>query len=307
MNDLNLTKIKDLLSQEYNSEISNIKAVGTGEWSQAFFFKVGDEEKVIRFSKYPEDFLCDQFAHSFSGANLPIPKIEILKETFGYHYAISTRVLGDYLEQQFTVDEYLPALLALFQALYSADVTKSKGFGGLDSNANGQKSTWAQFVTEITDDHTDLRLKNWQIKLEKYPEIHKVFESGKEKITKLIKYCPEERHLVHNDLLHFNVLVAREEITAVLDWGCAIYGDSIYDLATFITWQFYYPNLKDVDFITPYKAYFANKGMQFENFEERLLCYQLRILLDTIVYNAYKNDVTNLQLTAVRLENLLYK
>jgi thiamine kinase-like enzyme len=38
-------------------------------------------------------------------------------------------------------------------------------------------------------------------------------------------------HLVHSDLLHYNVLVAADRVTAVLDWGSSLYGDFLFDLA----------------------------------------------------------------------------
>ena len=36
---------------------------------------------------------------------------------------------------------------------------------------------------------------------------------------------PQERHLIHSDLLNFNVLVADDLISAVIDWGSSLYGD----------------------------------------------------------------------------------
>ena len=40
-----------------------------------------------------------------------------------------------------------------------------------------------------------------------------------------------------------NVLVQEERITAVFDWGCALYGDHLYDLAWFEFWAPWTPQL----------------------------------------------------------------
>ncbi|HEX2324018.1 MAG TPA: phosphotransferase [Chloroflexota bacterium] len=47
----------------------------------------------------------------------------------------------------------------------------------------------------------------------------------------LVEACTEGRHLIHSDLLHYNVLVSEEQISAVLDWGCGMFGDFLYDVA----------------------------------------------------------------------------
>ena len=53
----------------------------------------------------------------------------------------------------------------------------------------------------------------------------------------------QERHLIHSDLLNYNVLVADGRISAVIDWGCAMYGDFLYDLAWFEFWAPWYAGL----------------------------------------------------------------
>ena len=57
------------------------------------------------------------------------------------------------------------------------------------------------------------------------------FEEAYEYLQALADCVPKERHLIHSDLLHYNVLVKADRITGVLDWGCGMYGDFLYDLA----------------------------------------------------------------------------
>jgi hygromycin-B 4-O-kinase len=41
---------------------------------------------------------------------------------------------------------------------------------------------------------------------------------------------------VHGDMVNHNVLVQDPRITAVIDWGNALYGDWLYDAAWLIFW-----------------------------------------------------------------------
>lgn len=40
-----------------------------------------------------------------------------------------------------------------------------------------------------------------------------------------------------------NIFVNKDKITGVFDWGCALYGDHLYDLALFEFWAPWYPHL----------------------------------------------------------------
>src|SRR5207247_2258152 len=65
----------------------------------------------------------------------------------------------------------------------------------------------------------------------------------------LVERCPELRHLIHADLLNFNVLVEDDRIGALLDWGSAMFGDFLYDLAWLSFWWPFFPKWSQVDVI----------------------------------------------------------
>lgn len=58
------------------------------------------------------------------------------------------------------------------------------------------------------------------------------FDEAFERLQHLADVCPEERHLIHDDLLNRNVLVEDDRIVALLDWGSSKYGDFLYDVAS---------------------------------------------------------------------------
>jgi aminoglycoside phosphotransferase (APT) family kinase protein len=52
---------------------------------------------------------------------------------------------------------------------------------------------------------------------------------------------PPPRQLIHSDLLYRNVLIQGNVLTAVLDWGNAMYRDGLYDLAWLLYWWRWFP------------------------------------------------------------------
>ncbi len=149
------------------------------------------------------------------------------------------------------------------------------------------------------------RLRGWKEKLASNKQVNELYWRGRQRLLDLIPLCPEERHLVHNDLLHFNLIMRDHQVMAVIDWGCGLWGDFLYDLAMFQTWQFYYPAMAGINFAEEARRSFAGKNVPLRNFEERLQCYQIHLLLDSLTYNAWKEDPTNLDITARRLAETL--
>ncbi len=109
-----------------------------------------------------------------------------------------------------------------------------------------------------------------------------------------------ERHLIHSDLLNYNVLVADGRISAVIDWGCAMYGDFLYDLAWFEFWAPWYAAWRGIDFRREAARHYASIGLDVPRFEERLTGCQIHIGLAAQAYNAFKERWDALEETARR-------
>ena len=115
----------------------------------------------------------------------------------------------------------------------------------------------------------------------------------------LIDCCPDERYLVHADYGFGNVLVQDGKITAVLDWANAAYGDFMYDVAWLTIG---YPQ-HDVPGM--FRGFYREKGRQVPNFDDRLLCCQLYISLDSQVWYAKSNQPTQYARMRAYTEELL--
>ncbi|HYX51247.1 MAG TPA: phosphotransferase, partial [Ktedonobacteraceae bacterium] len=107
----------------------------------------------------------------------------------------------------------------------------------------------------------------------------------------LVERCPEERSLVHSDLLNRNVLTSAGTITAVLDWGSSFYGDALYDVAWFSFYEPWFPQFQELQVSQRLLEDFkADPYMNTIDLDARLLCYQLDIGIGSITYNAFKKD-----------------
>jgi hygromycin-B 4-O-kinase len=127
-----------------------------------------------------------------------------------------------------------------------------------------------------------------------------LFEEAYERLLTLADRIPKERYLIHSDLLHYNVLVHADRVTGVLDWGCGMYGDFLYDLAWLCFWQPWYPAWQGIDFQAEATRHYAEIGLDVPHFEERLRCCQIHIGLAGQAYLAYAGNWTDLQETAQR-------
>jgi hygromycin-B 4-O-kinase len=300
-------QLQRFLSGHLQAEISDIEPVGQGAWSKAFSFTANERRKVIRFSSYGEDFKKDRFSTQYASGTLPIPQIQEIGEEFGLFFAISPFVDGKMIDHLTAEEmrEALPALMDLLNALREVDGSQTRGYGGFGADGNAVISSWQEFLTLNPHDSPESRLYGWQEKLSGNKEIEEVYRRGRQRLLDLIPFCPEERHLVHNDLLHENLIMQENRVAAVIDWGCALWGDFLYDLAMYTTWQFYYPSMTGIDFIEAARQAFQAKNVPLLYFRERLQCYEIHLLLDSLVYNTWKEDPINLGITVQRMKEIL--
>jgi aminoglycoside phosphotransferase (APT) family kinase protein len=81
--------------------------------------------------------------------------------------------------------------------------------------------------------------------------------------------------------------VQDDRISAVIDWGNALYGDFLHDIACFSFWASWYRTMDGIDWEVEAKKHFETIGLEVPNIEERLLCYKIHIGLDAQAYNAF--------------------
>jgi hygromycin-B 4-O-kinase len=289
---------------------ASLQRVGHGEWSQAYFVTTSTgRELVARFSATDEDFRKDQLAAGFASADLPMPRLlEVGSVDDGQFYAISERARGEFIEERdaASMERMLPSLLATLDCARQVDVSHTTGYGLWHADGNAPHPTWRDVLVGIVDDPPSARTHGWRERLPETPLAHHAFDAGYARLQTLVDACPNARHLVHSDLLNFNVLVEGDRISAVLDWGSAIYGDFLWDLAWWTFWQPWYTAWASVDIVGAAVAHYRQIGLDVANFSERLRCYELAIGLDGLAYQAWAaRSPENLEWTARRVLGLL--
>jgi hygromycin-B 4-O-kinase len=295
------------LVERYGAGVTDVAELGAGDWSRAFSFRQDDRDLVIRFGRHLDDFRKDQKAVAFTRAELPVPAVLEVGEALGGYYAVSERHFGTFLE---ALDEcgwrtVIPALLRALDTLRGIEPPGS----GIDwvAEPGSVPLRWREWLVASLEDRPGERVSGWREKLKRTPEIEQVFVSGERAMRALLPACPEDRHLVHSDLLNRNVLAAEDasRLEAVFDWGCSLAGDFLYEVAWFTFWSPWYPALESLDFRRVVRAHYETIGLQVESLEERLACYELHIGIGHLGYAAFSGREEHLPPIARRTLQVL--
>ncbi|MBN2004517.1 MAG: aminoglycoside phosphotransferase family protein [Anaerolineae bacterium] len=304
---ITIQKARAFLAGHLGVEPSEITQIGEGAWSRCFGFSHDGQDLVIRFGKYVSDFQKDQLAYRYATPALPIPEVlEIGQAMDDTYYAISRRVYGVALESV-SAEQWLalvPAVVAALEAMRTADLSATVGFGGWDADGNAFHRSWSDRLLSVGEDTPDQRGHGWRKRLAKSPQGEATFAWGFDLLKQIVDDTVP-RGLLHCDLTNRNVMVNGEQITGVLDWGCSVYGDHLYDLARFEFWSPWHPQLDIESLKSAVEQRWAEEGYVPENKDYRLVASHLHIGLEHLAYHAHLGDWTTLSAIAERMRALV--
>ena len=294
------------LADYFNSGPVDVTLIGEGAWSRCFGFRHSGDDLAIRFGKHVEDFHKDELAAAYATRDLPIPAVLAVGPAFDGYFAISKRAYGVPLENV-SPDEWrnvVPMVVALLEAMRTADISATTGFGGWDAAGRGSHATWSSHLLSVAEHSPEHRTYGWRDRLAEVPAGEEAFAWGLALLEAVVS-DDIPRGLTHCDLINRNVLTDGSRITAVFDWGCSRYGDPLYDLAWFEFWAPWLPNLDMPLLRMGLQARWDAVGYVPADFERRLMACHLHIGLDHLGYNAFVGDHETLLATAARMRALV--
>lgn len=286
------------ISDRYGNRAGRLSALGAGEWSQAYALTLDGREAVVRFGAYGDDFAKDEAMSHFSSSQLPIPKVLALGAAPQGFFIVSERAHGSLLDD---LDEAamriaLPNFLKTLDAIGSLDVSSGRGYGLWRPDATAPHASWCEALLDV--DNENDRIAGWRATMATSQTAVMAFEVAYAQLQELAPTLPGERLLIHNDLLHFNVLVQGPDVTGVLDWGNAQYGDALYDAAWLLYFWPWYPAWAGIDIRAELDRHWQTRGFHPADLETRLRCYQLHIGLDAMSYTAFTGRFGDLERNA---------
>lgn len=302
---IDIGQAQTFLAGHFDSEPEAVAFIGEGAWSQCFGFRVGDQDLVIRFGQYVDDFQNDQRAYAFATPDLPIPEVLDIGRAFTGYYAISTRAHGIPLER-LSASQWLaivPALVYALEAMRTTDLSATSGMGGWGADGNAPHPSWSSHLLAVGDDTPGRRTYGWRQRLALSPQGEAAFAWGFD-LLRQVADIAVPRCLLHCDLINRNVLVNEDQISGVFDWGCSLYGDHLYELAWFEFWAPWHPEL-DIQYLrSELEHRWRVVGYAPKDQAARLMACYVHIGLDHLAYNAFIEDWAAVLATAERMQTL---
>jgi aminoglycoside phosphotransferase (APT) family kinase protein len=304
---LTVAQVEEFLARHTQQTITNISPLVGGEWSQAFAFNMNGRSCVIRFGRHAEDYKKDKLASGFSSKYLPIARVLEVGSAFEGYFAISEQAFGEMLNELGPDDmqKIVSAVMQMLNAMREADVSSTQGLGRWGTDGDAPYSSWKSYLLRIEYDDPERRPHGWRAKLASSPMGDSVFMKALERLKELIDVCPEERHLIHGDLPHSNVLVKDDQISTVIDWGNSAYGDFLYDVAWVSYCVSWHPAMKGIDWEGEAEKFYSSIGVALPNFKERLLCYKLHIGLEAQSTSAFTERWDELKINTEKILKLV--
>lgn len=297
-------EVTHIVEQLFGAEVTAVTSLRSGAWSSAMAVETPNGAYVVRFAQTPDDFRCDQHASKYGSARLPIPQVHGIGRLGDRWWCISDRMPGVHLDELDAngLAKTLPSVAEMLIAIRDVDSGSTSGYGGWDADGNGIFATFGEQLLSVAIDNPEERAGGWSRFLREHTFEQSVFERGLAEMERLTPYLSPTRQLIHMDTINYNVTVVDHRVSGIFDWGCAMWGDAIYDLAWFRFWNPWYPQWADVAVPDRLEDLV---GIQGDHANERMMCCLLHIGIGHIRYNAFLGDAKGMNDVAVATERLL--
>ncbi len=297
---LDQSSIHPFLSQRF-ARVADLESLQGGEWSSAYGFNVGSDQLVVRFGPYREDFEKEDVASTWRLPALPIPEVLEIGDAFGGAYIVSRRKQGVKLAdvESSRVNSVVRNLVELLVSVQTIRLPGT-GYGiWLAPTCNAPYPSWRAYLQSVRD-RDESRLVDWRAKLSAFANGMETFSLGCEVFQAQLRHVPNTRHVIHADLLLNHLIAPDNSVSAIFDWGNAMAGDPLYDIAWIAACIPWFPSIDRSHLLAVARSLF---GVMFS--EERLKIYEFHILLAEMPYLAFADRGQELMEAFDRLKVVL--
>lgn len=276
--DRNLKPLLALLGDALGgSPISDLRPIVGGDRSSAYSFTADGEGLILRINSDNTGFLKDKYAYDHFSALLPIPKAVKTGHYTNKYYSITKKCQGITLQASTPLSEIcIQDLAKTLDAIRETVIPADSMYGTWDPHGIATCGTWQEWLQKdyILVEKNDGNYFKWD-EITGLPTIDReIIAQLKRKIDTLITFVPNERSLVHGDFGTGNVVIDGDHVSGVIDWAESMYGDHLYDAAWLDFWQ---SNSSLTRFLHDHY-----RKLGIKDYEQRVLCYQCVIALNTL-------------------------
>lgn len=297
-------QIVGLLQEHFGKDVTDLQSLGGGQIAQTLAFTVGGEEYVRRIHArvMGANFEKEAYVARHIPRSVPVPAVVHVGRLGDMPYGITRKCPGQRLNTlpPHKIDALLPALMDVLDTIHRVEMPPASGYGLFDDRGVGMFPTWRRSLEFVREKEPDWEFYgNWHELFDRTFLERDLFERIYARMIRLLDSCPEQHDLVQGSFAYSNVLVADGQITAVLDWVDAKYGDPLLDVAILNFWD------PDRDIRRRYAHHRAEKGESDPQYGERLLCYQCNIALEAMRFFAKTDQESAYRWTRERVLGLM--
>ncbi len=298
-------QISSLLAPYFHNTIDHLICLEDGEVTQTFAFSCHHQRYLVQFHRTNRitSFEKDAYAAThFASPTIPIPSLLHRGQYDAYYFAIFSHMAGTPLNQCPDDEQQcmLPAVLNTLHAIHHSDVGGTQGYGLFTATGEGQWASWETFLRGIRDEEEAGDFYGrWHNLFDQTFLERDLFERVYDRMVSLLEWCPTTRFLVHWRYGYGCVFVQHGQVTGVLNWVDAAYGDFVYDIA----WLGYYAPEQQIP-MRVWHQYQAHEE-DIPHYFKRLRCYECHISLDALRFFAKANNPSGYAWIRDRIMGLL--
>jgi hygromycin-B 4-O-kinase len=281
-----LNLIQNFLNNFYGKSVQSLQTVG-GQINSVYSYKVDNAAYILRLNSSRHGFDTHDFVYKTYGLQgIPISPVISIGNFQKLFYCITREIPGIDVVN-LSSDEFeaiLPSFLETTAKIHRADISRTEGYGNIDSSGNGLYKNLEEFLEKSFSQEIEGFWYNWH-KLYNSTVLEKhVFHEFYDRMMELSKYSKPYRHLLHGDYHFANILTDGKYVTGVIDWDGIKYGDFLYDIATL--------DLEKSHLRIPHriKNYYKDRNIDIPHFKNRFLFASYFRGIDCLRFHAAIKD-----------------